>query len=179
MRESEVVGVAEGKARMTTEAGRSGPGFQWDRQRGKKRVNREQATLSRYVLFCLLLHVKIAKALADRMPSLFDASALFTATHWLPTARNPDDAFIFWGGDGGASCVCVLTSYPCTGERIRRKMLEYELQKDQMLELSSEKQFIQLRSTRHSFRAALSRSFNYHLNYSVNSVETKESCQHF
>lgn len=36
MRESEVVDVAEGKARMTTEAGRSGPGFQWDRQRGKK-----------------------------------------------------------------------------------------------------------------------------------------------
>lgn len=126
MRESEVVDVAEGKARMTTEAGRSGPGFQWDRQRGKRG---SIANRPHYVLFCLLLHVKIAKALVDRMPSLFDASALFTATHWLPTARNPDDAFIFWGGGGGASCVCVLTSYPCTGERIRRKMLEYELQK--------------------------------------------------
>ena len=50
MRESEVVDVAEGKARMTTEAGRLRPGFQWDRQRGKKRVNHEQATLC-FILF--------------------------------------------------------------------------------------------------------------------------------
>lgn len=126
MRESEVVDVAEGKARMTTEAGRLGPGFQWEGQRGKRG---SIANRPHYALFCLLLHVKIAKALADRMPSLFDAAALFTATHWLPAAGNPDDAFIFRGGGGGASCVCVLTSYPCTGERIRRKMLEYELQK--------------------------------------------------
>ena len=95
----------------------------------KRKKEGQSRTGHNMLYFCLLLHVKIAKALADRMPSLFDASALFTATHWLPTARNPDDAFIFRGGGGGASCVCVLTSYPCTGERIRRKMLEYELQK--------------------------------------------------
>jgi hypothetical protein len=109
---------------------------------GSKREKEGQSRTGHIMLyFCLLLHVKIAKALADRMPSLFDAAALFTATHWLPTARSPDDAFNFWGGGGGASCVCVLTSYPCAGERIRRKMLEYEIQKTECWNPFSEKQF--------------------------------------
>ena len=130
---------------MTTEAGRQAratAGFlsmgRPECQRGSKREKRVNRVY--YFVCCimagksffLLLHVIIAKAPTGQivgMPSLFEAAAQFAASHWLPAARNPDDAFTLGSGGGRTSCVCVVTSYPCAGERIRRKMLEYEVQK--------------------------------------------------
>jgi len=135
---------------MTTEAGRQagrrGPlqgFFQWGSLSVKEGQKGKRGSIASIILFVaswqenlsfffLLLHVIIAKAPTGQivgMPSLFEAAAQFAASHWLPAARNPDDAFTLGSGGGRTSCVCVVTSYPCPGERIRRKMLEYEVQK--------------------------------------------------